>query len=392
MLLRVWLALALSWIDSIAVTLFRSPHSGTFLSSGPLNHSGIHTLSILDGDISHVDDHRAKGYLYHEACQTGEGIGSLLRRVRPALALANLYDLKYVCNYLEFKTLSHGALDLGDLFGCHKDGAIGLFADLHSLSDVTWVNTSLWLKSSGEPAPIMSERSFLLHFPEAAQLNDLKMMPEPTVEPNEASHNLRVYKLQGCVDSVEWGQARQMLRKQFHLVRNMDPQRRVPSAWKFHDGQAPWRIAVHIRRGDLPRKVQTDVTHFARVLEDVIYVRLPALNVSRRSLRIVVLAEDSDASPYQALTELGARLFLTDTNSSAYERLVRDLDHLATANIQILSDSTFSILGAALQHHGGIALRVGGRDRASIGDLPNVFEVGHNGVSPAGIDWAVLVH
>eukprot|EP00746_Dinoflagellata_sp_MGD_P008711 gnl/MRDRNA2_/MRDRNA2_117455_c0_seq1.p1 gnl/MRDRNA2_/MRDRNA2_117455_c0~~gnl/MRDRNA2_/MRDRNA2_117455_c0_seq1.p1 ORF type:complete len:385 (-),score=56.96 gnl/MRDRNA2_/MRDRNA2_117455_c0_seq1:69-1223(-) len=382
MLFYAVLALGFSCTSNIAIALLRRSRSGVVPS---ISNTSSSLLSYKA--TSRVIDDRIQGYLWHDACQTGEGIGALLRRVRPALSLARIYNLTYVCNYLEFKTHSHGALDLGYLFGCQKDLATGLFMDLHALPNVTWVNSALKLKSSAETAPSMAEGSFWLHGPVVTHLKDLVMSPEPI----KASTNALVYKLQGCVDSAEWGIARQMLREQFHSVRKIDPRRRVPSAWKMHPGQqALWRIAVHIRRGDLPRKLQTDVTHFIEALEHVLYVRLPALNAERSDTRIVVLAEDSDPAPYKALEELGASLLLVDANSSTYDRFVRDLDHLATANIQILSDSAFSILGAALQPDNGIALRVGTHSRALTGDLPNVFQCGRNGIPPPGIEWTML--
>lgn len=378
MLFQAVHALAFSCTCNIAVALLRGSGSALASStpSGALSHQSI--FRVINDNMH--------GYLWHEACQTGEGVGALLRRVRPALALASFYNLTYVCNYREFQTYSHGDLDLGYLFGCQIDHAIGLFVDLQSLPDVTWVNSSVRLKSSAETAPSMHGKSLWFRGPVVAHLNDLAMTPKPI----KASTNALVYKLQGCVDSEEWGSARQILRTQFHSVRSSDPHRRIPSAWKMHQGQAPWRIAVHIRRGDLPRNSQTDVTHFVHLLEDVLFVRLPALSASRSDLRVVVLVEDSDPAPYKALEDLGASLFLTDANSSAYDRFVRDLDHLSTANVQILSDSAFSMLGAALQPDGGIALRVGSHSRALTADLPNVFQCGRNGLPPLGIEWAAL--
>lgn len=329
---------------------------------------------------------KPQSYLYHEACQSGEGVGGLLRYVRAAVALAQAAKLQYVCNPDEFVTVSHGTGALGMLFDCEsRISASGTMVPEASVERLTWVNASALDVSTGEEASPISAGP-LIFAPKTliSRLEDLRLVSKeegPGTQVDATRPTVRW--LHGCPAINTWGTTRSWFRTQFHAVR-LKKQRPLP--WQQVNS---WKIALHVRRGDEGHSglASLPIKHYIVALSSILAALRPL--VTEAATEIFVLAEVSDVQEFKSLVRRfpNARIFAGSAAAGSGEagqaRLIHDLDVMATSDILVCSHGQFSSLGAALQADPGIALSPHDMSASvNVAKLSNVIKLGSNSEAP----------
>jgi hypothetical protein len=202
-------------------------------------------------------------------CERGsQGLGERLRMAKQLFHIVEKFDVTYVCDPGHFCS-GHGKYSAGDLFGCFNSSyAIGEAASYRS---------------------VMKQKKHLARVPfESKKESELYLREDFEVNRDRAiyTHEWPLHEQRG------WGMGYKWLRRQYHLVRNLDPQRASPRCWKARS-DSKTKIALTIRRGDrapAPGKpcgqgsACVPVSKFVEVLDAFFEGKIPALSKFNRNV------------------------------------------------------------------------------------------------------------
>jgi len=173
----------------------------------------------------------------------------------------------------------------------------------------------------------------------------------------------------GLAGSYKW------YRQQFHAVRLADPARRSPECWGGGGAEPSrplTRVAVHIRRGDDPKR-GFPVHTYVRILEELFNGKISGVSAIPNKTHIMVIAETSwDDPEFLAFDKfrLASRVDFRfgaecvkvqrlQNTSHCLELLVSDMDCMTTSDVLLGSHGGFSAALWVLQQTGkSLAMQV----------------------------------
>jgi len=260
-------------------------------------------------------------------------------------------NMTYVCQPSNWACGGHGYNLCGGIIGC-SDTTLGNMVALKTVQRMKTINITL------------------------KELRSLRTRP----------HNVlyQIPRMDNCAGSGEGFRGSWMwYRSQYHLVRLHDPHRQTARCWT-RPGML--KVAVAIRRGDDPKRGYP-VAQYVRILDALFDDQIIDVHANARKADIAVIAETPEDDPemhafLKYRKSSSVKFFLgagcpPHFQEGCYNRMVADLDCMATSDVLLISHGSFSTLAVAVQQKGvSLVMKKDRRFEApNIKSIPNFGKV-----------------